>query len=130
MAIRGLKEARANTQRVFRKTIPELAHKTVVEVLIMGRVFTLELIPMDTGTLANSAYISHGANRAGAWGQLGFTAAYAAEVHESSGILKGQPRTTGRGNYWDPDAEPEFLAKGFDRNNTEFDKIVARGMKL
>ena len=43
---------------------------------------------------------------------VGFTAAYALFVHENMEMkLKGQPRTGGRGNYWDPQgiAGPKFL---------------------
>lgn len=131
MAIRGLTQARKNTQRLFRHQIPERAHKTIVEVLIMGRTFTLMTVPVDTGNLINSAFIDHGRNSKGAWGRFGFTAAYAAAVHSAPGTMRGLPRERpGAGNYWDPDGEPYFLSKGFEANLGTLDAIVQRGMKL
>lgn len=131
MAVRGLKQARRNTQRLFRHQIPAMAQKTMVEILIAGRTFVLMLTPIDAGHLINSAFIQHGRDKRGAWGRFGFTAKYAAEVHERPGTLKGQPRRApSTGNYWDPDAEPQFVAKGFDENLAEFDTLVRRGMKL
>jgi|SRR5690606_808377 len=150
MAIRGIREARRNTRKIF-GGIRDSADKAVVEILISGRAYTLMLTPIDTGNLANSAFIDTQSNKSGARGRFGFTAAYAAAVHEMPGTLKGKPRETfghtsnhsdvgpqqprafgggtGVGSYWDPDAEPQFVKKGFEDNVGGFDGIVMRNMK-
>lgn len=151
MPIRGLKEARQRTREVF-KLVGEKASRTMVEVLIAGRSYTLMLTPIDSSTLVNSAFIDVRTRKNGVSGRFGFTAAYAAAVHGMPGTLKGQPRGdfgrtgnqsdvgpqmprsfgggTGNGNYWDPDAEPEFVRKGFEDNRRQLDAVVQRGMKI
>src|SRR5690606_34836576 len=66
--------------------------------------------------------------------RLGFTANYAAAVHAMPGKLKGQPRDSNdpsRGDFWDPDAEPEFLTKAFERDGrADINATFKRYMKL
>lgn len=152
MAIKGFKEARKATKEIFEDIRTHKARRAVVEILIAGRSYVLMLTPIDTGNLANSAFIDHRVGKASVFGRFGFTADYAAAVHGMPGTLKGQPRShfgrtrnysdagpmqsvefgggTGKGNYWDPGAEPEFVEKGFDRNKAAFDAIVAARMKI
>ena len=68
---------------------------------------------------------------------LGYTAAYAAAVHDAKGTLKGTntPRSASdpsRGNVWDPDAEPGFLRKAFEDSDArrDIDSIIERHMKI
>lgn len=129
MPIRGLKEARQRTREAF-GTIGKKASRTMVEILIAGRSYTLMLTPIDSSTLVNSAFIDVRTRKNGVSGRFGFTAAYAAAVHGMPGTLKGQPRPDGNGNYWDPDAEPEFVRKGFEDNRRQLDAVVQRGMKI
>ena len=130
MAIKGLEAARRNTKKVFEDIRTKKAARTVVEILIAGRSYTLMLTPVDTSNLINSQFIDHEVGTNSVKGVFGFTAEYAAAVHEKPGTLKGQPRSrTGAGNYWDPNAEPKFVEKGFD-NKASFDAIVERNMKL
>lgn len=150
MAIKGIGQARRNTRKIF-SGIKGSAEKAVVEILITGRSYTLLLTPIDSGNLANSAFIDVARNKRGVRGRFGFTANYAAAVNAMPGTLKGQPRRTfgstsnhsdvgpqqprafgggtGTGNYWDPNAEPKFANKGFEDHVPEFDSIVLRNMK-
>ena len=131
MAIKGFKEARKATKEIFEDIRTHKARRAVVEILIAGRSYVLMLTPIDTGNLANSAFIDHRVGKASVFGRFGFTADYAAAVHGMPGTLDGQPRSrAGAGNYWDPNAEPEFVEKGFDRNKATFDEIVKRNMKI
>jgi len=64
-------------------------------------------------------------------GRVGYTASYAARVNAAGGTLKGKPRPDGSGNYWDPDAEPYFLRKGFERDGiADIKATIQRGYKL
>lgn len=60
------------------------------------------------------------------------------------GKLKGQPRAhfgktrdgtefgggTGKGNYWDPHGEPQFLKKGFDEERDAIDAVIKKELSL
>jgi len=88
-----------------------------------------ELTPVDTGNLINSRFVSVIDYATYAEARVGYTARYAKWVAEMPGTLRGQPRAhfgrtsggtefgggTGRGRYWDPNAEPDFLNKGMRR---------------
>lgn len=95
-----------------------------------------ERTPVDTGNLRASAYTRR--NLTGGIGvEVGYTASYAASVHESSGTLKGQSRAdfgstragvgfgggTGKGAYWDS-GEPKFLQRAIEENLDAIVRIV------
>lgn len=101
----------------------------VYAVLAEGGAAADTMTPVDTSNLINSRTAPMIDAKPGkVTGTLGYTASYAAAVHEASGKLKGQPRAhfgqtregvafgggTEKGNYWDPNGEPQFLKKGFD----------------
>lgn len=89
-------------------------------ILSQGKAIADTMTPMDTGTLLNSGFrpeISIGETRS--TGRVGYTAEYAAAVHDAPGTLLGTntPRDSNdasRGNVWDPNAQPGFLTKGFE----------------
>jgi hypothetical protein len=44
---------------------------------------------------------------------------------------KPRPATARKGNYWDPDGEPDFLRKGFERDGlNEIKAIIKQGYKV
>lgn len=144
MAIKGMAKVKSNVGRILLKGIPNKAEAAMhVATSIIGGYANM-LTPVDTGTLAASQYRRVFTERGKVVGAIGYTTRYAAWVHEMSGKLKGQPRAhfgktragvefgggTKRGNYWDPDAEPEFLTKAGDDNASEIDNAVQRAMKL
>jgi hypothetical protein len=83
------------------------------------------LTPVDTATLLNSRYAPNIKEmRGGMVGRIGYTASYAAAVHDAPGTLMGLPRPNGRGNYWAPAAEPGFLTTGFEETIPEIPSIL------
>lgn len=118
----------------------------VYAVLSQGSAISDTMVPIDTGTLLNSRFIKIDATRKKTVGRAGYTAAYSASVHEASGKLRGQPRAnfgktsnhsdfgpqmpqpfgggTGVGDYWDPNAEPNFLKKGFEELQPQVPEIL------
>lgn len=144
MPARGVDQVRRNMAEAFQKIAGPMTERTLTEVMIIGGSGAALLTPVDTSNLINSQYrrIEAGAN--GLQGRVGYTANYAAAVHGMRGKLKGQPRAdfgstsegvafgggTGVGNYWDPDAEPEFLRKGFEQNLGAIRAAIKRGMQL
>jgi hypothetical protein len=137
MPVRGLKEVRQQLRRVFGDISGPKAEKTLTEVLIIAAGYAATMTPIDTSNLINSQYRKITAYGTRVVGAIGYTAAYAAAVHDAKGTLKGTntPRTKSdpsRGNFWDPDAEPEFLRKAFEDSGAraDIDAAIQRGMKV
>ena len=153
MAVRGLEQTRRNLRKLTDKIGNRMTEKAITEVLIIGEGYSASLTPMDTGNLLQSMYREVKNTSGKVSGRVGYTSNYAAAVHGMPGTLKGQPREhfgrtrnysdagpiqsiefgggTGNGNYWDPDAEPEFLKKAFERDGrADIDATFKRYMKL
>ena len=95
--------------------------------------------PHDTGNLKDTAFHVLNQKNGNDVETIGFTAPYAAPVHEMTGKLKGQPRAnfgktaagvefgggTGKGHYWDQ-GEPHFLTKAFVENFTTILNIIRK----
>lgn len=112
-----------------------MSERAVYNVLQAGAAYSDMLTPVDTSNLINSRYAPQIQRSDGkVSGTVGYTAEYAAAVHNMSGKLKGQPREafgkagfgggTGNGTYWSPDAEPKFLEKGFEMVKPEIPAIL------
>ncbi|EGD1379553.1 hypothetical protein IAW16_003716 [Salmonella enterica] len=145
MPVKGIKRVQMNTRKVLAEIAGPRTERVLTEVMIVGSSHAALLTPIDTTTLINSQYKKLEPMPGGMQGKVGYTAAYAAAVHGMSGKLKGQPREhfgrtragkefgggTGKGNYWDPDAEPGFLTKGFERDGlNEIKAIIKQGYKV
>lgn len=130
MAIKGMAQVRRNINRTLKNVIPENATKAMhITTSIIGGYATL-MTPVEYGVLRNSQYRTVRTINGKVVAAIGYTAKYAAAVHEKSGKLKGRPRPSGKGNYWSPAAEPEFLTKAGDRHVDEIDAAVLREMKV
>ncbi|AMO43578.1 hypothetical protein PAEP54_00270 [Pseudomonas phage YMC11/07/P54_PAE_BP] len=111
-----------------------VSERAVYEVLSQGATMAQTMTPIDTSTLVSSQtapQITVGPN--GVEGSVGYTAAYAAAVHDAPGTLAGQPRDENdpsRGDYWDQNAEPEFLTKGFDQIIPAIPAILRRTYRV
>jgi len=115
MPVKGIERVRRNYQNKVKEIAAKRTHSAIYEILRQGGARAATMTPVDTSTLLNSQYapqITVSARRVS--GHIGYTAAYALAVHQASGTLSGQPRANGNGNYWDPNAEPGFLVKGFE----------------
>nr|DAL51217.1 MAG TPA_asm: Minor capsid protein [Caudoviricetes sp.] len=101
------------------------------------------ITPIDTSMLVNSRYIDFDTSGGRITAKVGFSAAYAAYVHDAPGKLKGQPRAhfgttragkqfgggTEQGIYWGPGGEPQFLKKGLQQVRPHIPELMAKGMK-
>lgn len=133
MPVRGVKQVRQNISRLMGEISGPMAERAVTEALIIGGGMATTMTPVDTSLLINSQYRIVKKVGSQVNGQLGYTAAYAAAVHDAKGTLRGQPRDPGdtsRGNFWDPAGEPEFLRKGFEMSKDDIDRAVKRNMAL
>lgn len=133
-------DVRKNLKALTTKIVGPKLQYAVTQALVIGGMYADLLTPIDTGNLLRSRFREVKPEGNGWVGQYGYTAAYAAAVHGMSGKLKGQPRAdfgktragqsfgggTGVGNYWDPQAEPEFLTKGFERDGLQAIRMVIK----
>lgn len=97
------------------------------------------MIPIDTSTLINSQFREVIANGSRITGRIGYSANYAAYVHEAKGIHLGRntPRPVdpgeapgSRGNIWDKNGRPKYLEQGAKNASTRVNKIIIDGMSL
>lgn len=138
MSVSGVERVKGNVDNILIRASADKSEAALYAILSQGAAIAQTMTPIDTSNLANSQYAPQIDMRAGkVTGQVGYTARYAKAVHEAPGTLKGLPREhfgktgnqsafgpqqvvsfgggSGTGSYWDPDAEPQFLTKGFEQ---------------
>lgn len=116
MPARGIQRVRLNLKRAFSDIDQKNTNRAVYAILSQGAALAQTMTPIATGFLTNSQYIPRIEQIKGKTvGNVGYTALYAAAVHEKLGTMKGEPRPNNMGRYWDPNAEPRFLTKGFEQ---------------
>lgn len=122
------------------KQISKDAATAAYEIAITAEAYAVMDTPRDTGALINGYYVNVEENPDGAHATVGNTERYAYWVHEMPGTLKGQPREhfgktsegiafgggTGRGEYWDPDADPKFLERALNDHKAEYMDIARK----
>ena len=127
MSVQGIARVRRNIAATMEDIAGRRTHAAVFAILSQGGQVAGTLTPVDTSNLVNSQYLPRINRAAGkTTGTVGYTAEYAAAVHDAPGILAGLPRPGNRGNYWDPGAEPRFLEKGFDIVRPQIPSILRR----
>lgn len=145
MPIKGVKRVRERLKQEIKEITDRKTHDVLWRVGLVAGGFAANMTPIDTGFLINSQFQYIGDTPEGMQLRLGYTARYAEWVHDMPGTLKGQPREhfgktregvefgggTGKGNYWDPNAEPEFLRKAFEEpgNADDIYKTIIEGYK-
>lgn len=137
MPVKGLKEVRQNFHKLIGQIGGPMAEKALTEVMIVAAGYAATMTPIDTSNLINSQFRQITKSGKTVSAMLGYTAAYAAAVHDKKATTLGKniPRSRSdpsRGNFWDPDAEPGFLRKAFEDSDAraDIDAVVERYMKL
>lgn len=111
----GGKKLKKSIGKFFDDVHSNKTEAAVYEILQAGAADAQTRTPRDTGFLSQSQYQPQiEVTAKGVHGEIGYTAAYAAAVHDMPGTLMGEDRANGNGKYWSPNAEPEFLEKGFE----------------
>lgn len=128
--LKGVPQIKRRMNTVLTKTIPQKAEKAVFAAITTGGAIANTYAPVEYGFLRGSQYRKIQLSGTAYIGAVGYTAEYAAAVHEAKGTLKGQPRPSGRGTYWSPSGEPKFLSGAFDDNRQDIDNVVHKAMKL
>ncbi|EBO3480371.1 hypothetical protein ADU13_21335 [Salmonella enterica subsp. enterica serovar Paratyphi B] len=131
MPVKGIKLVQMNTHRVLSDIAGIRTEKVLYLVMNAGANHAAVITPVKSSTLINSQYKKLEPIPSGMIGRVGYTANYAAAVNAAKGKLKGKPRLDGSGNYWDPNGEPDFLRKGFERDGlNEIKAIIRQGYKV
>lgn len=134
MPVRGLEQTRRNLSKLADRIKGRMSERALTEALIVAEGYAASLTPMDTGNLLQSMYREVKPHGNGYTARIGFTANYAAAVHAMPGTMRGQPRAQNdpsRGDFWDPDAEPEFLTKAIERDGyRDIQATLRKHMKL
>lgn len=127
-------------------------NEAIYTILEQGAAIANAKTPADTGHLIQSQTKPQIMQRRGKTvGTVGYLAKYAGAVHDAPGKLKGQPRAdfgrtsnrsefgpkqsrafgggTGKGNYWDPYGEPQFLVKGFEEIKPKIPALLKAAYK-
>lgn len=110
--ITGVEEAISNLHKEVAQ-IQNVTMKGLLRGATIIRRDAQEMCPVVTGNLKSSAYINP--SEGGDSVEVGFTANYAAKVHENPNAGKG-----------DRKGEPKFLEKAIRNNEAEIVKIIAR----
>lgn len=144
MSAKGIKAAKAATKRISRKVANEMAERGILAASSILEVASAYYTPIDTSTLINSQFLIVEKGAKGWQGRVGYTVEYAAALHRLKGKLKGKPRAhfgmtsegvefgggTGVGNYWDPNAEPQFLTLAATEQQATMLEAFIEEMKL
>lgn len=120
MPVTGLSSARRSTVALIANVTQRKAQRAVTVALIVGAGYAANMTPIDTSFLINGQYRKVNKSMGGYSGLIGYTANYAAAVHDPENVQRFQRAG----------AEKEFLRKGFDNNRAEIDRIVAESFKL
>ena len=129
--IKGMSGVLKKFDNVTTDIVKKKSRTAMFEILLTGAREAHRMTPVDTNTLANSQYAPQITERNGQLvGTVGYHAEYAGYVHDAKGTLKGQPRATGNGNYWDPEGEPKFLEKGFNEIMPDVPNIINHVYRL
>lgn len=121
MPVKGIERVRRGYKLAVDRISVQISEGAVYAILSQGAAMAQTMTPIDSSNLINSQYAPQiEVKRGKVTGSVGYTAEYAGAVHDSDGANVGKgiardPADPGRGDFWDPNAEPEFLSKGFDQ---------------
>lgn len=127
----GLKQAQQNLNKI----VDEIASQKIVTALTSASIIiateAASMTPIATSTLINSQYRSIDVSGSRVTSRIGYSASYAIYVHNAPGTLlgKGVRRSNGKGNVWDPQAEPLFLDKAVENTRSMVDAAIMREMR-
>lgn len=135
MPAKGVSAVRRKIKLTIQQITGPQAQRALTEALIIGGGAADVLTPRDTSFLVNSRFRVVTKSATGWNGRFGYAANYAAAVHDKPGTNVGKntprdPNDPSRGVMWQPDAEPEFLAKGFEQSKALITEAVLRAMRI
>lgn len=118
--VKGIREAKANLNRLINDIQGRKAVRAITKALIIGASQAALYTPIDTSTLINSQFRDISVNGTRLTGRVGYSANYAVYVHDPN-VKQVFRRSM---------AEKEFLTKGFADSKQAIEKAIMEEMKL
>ena len=118
--VRGIRQAKANLDRIIKDVQGRKVVRAIQSAMLIGSAQAALYTPIDTSTLINSQFREIMANGTRVTGRVGYTASYAAYVHDPN-IPQNFRRATAR---------KEFLSKGFEDTKDSIDMVIKKELSL
>lgn len=118
--VRGIREAKANLNRIVGDIQGRKVVRALQSALIIGSSQAALYTPIDTSTLINSQFREITTNGTRVTGRVGYSANYAVWVHDPN-IPQNFRRATAR---------KEFLTKGFEDTRSQIDAVIKKELSL
>lgn len=118
--VRGISQAKKNLNALVGDIQGRKVVRAMQSALIIGGSQAALYTPIDTSTLINSQFREITVNGNRVTGRVGYSANYAAYVHDPSVPQKFRRAT----------ARKEFLTKGFEDTQRQIDAVIAKEMSL
>lgn len=118
--VRGIREAKANLNRIIQDVRGRKVVRALQSAMIMGSSQAALYTPIDTSTLLNSQYREINTSGTLVTGRVGYSANYAVYVHDPD-VPQVFRRST---------AQKEFLTKGFEDTRSQIDAVVRKELSL
>ncbi|MEG5533460.1 HK97 gp10 family phage protein [Enterobacter ludwigii] len=118
--VKGISEAKKNLNALVGDIQGRKVVRAMQSALIIGGSQAALYTPIDTSTLINSQFREITVNGNRVTGRVGYSANYAAYVHDPS-VPQNFRRATAR---------KEFLTKGFEDTQRQIDAVIAKEMSL
>jgi len=118
--VKGISQAKKNLNALVGDIQGRKIVRAMQSALIIGGSQAALYTPIDTSTLINSQFREITVNGNRVTGRVGYSANYAAYVHDPS-VPQNFRRATAR---------KEFLTKGFEDTQRQIDAVIAKEMSL
>lgn len=118
--VKGVSQAKKNLNALVGDIQGRKVVRSMQSALIIGGSQAALYTPIDTSTLINSQFREITVNGNRVTGRVGYSANYAAYVHDPS-VPQNFRRATAR---------KEFLTKGFEDTQRQIDAVIAKEMSL
>lgn len=118
--VRGVKQSKSGLNRIINDVKGRKVVRALQSAMIIGSSQAALYTPIDTSTLINSQFREITVNGNRVTGRVGYSANYAAYVHDPS-VPQNFRRATAR---------KEFLTKGFDDTRRQIDAVIKKELSL
>lgn len=118
--VKGISQAKKNLNALVGNIQGRKVVRAMQSALIIGGSQAALYTPIDTSTLINSQFREISVNGNRVTGRVGYSANYAAYVHDPS-VPQNFRRATAR---------KEFLTKGFDDTRRQIDAVIKKELSL
>ncbi len=129
----GLKKAEDSLRAIVDEVSGTRITRAITAAGIIISTESASMTPIATSTLINSQYRTIEINGTRITSKIGYSAKYAAFVHNAPGTLLGKSvnrSPASLGKVWGPSGNPKFLDKAVDNTRSMVDAAIMREMRL